>query len=151
MPILGRADVQIGGHGIQGGRKLGISVIAVDSLNLDRFRADLTVLLQKGFFEKKGLKLGRTAYIAIRWRWLRSRRRALGEVGFEILQTGMASVARVIRRCNSGDSAFGNDTTEKVKMRDERRSGRTYPLRSAAPTDSAWDRLRELLLDDSRL
>jgi hypothetical protein len=63
----------------------------------------------------------------------------------------MGFKARVIGRCNSAGSAFGNETTENVKIQDGNGRGLTYPFRSPAPTDSAWDLLRELLLDESRL
>jgi hypothetical protein len=111
----------------------------------------VAVPLHGGFLKKERLKLGGAAYIAICGRASCGRQLTLRGTVIEFLTARIAFLARSIGRWGSVDYAFGNDTTENVKTQDGSGRGLTYPIRSPAPTDSAYDLLRELLLEDNRL
>ena len=111
----------------------------------------VVVLLHGGFLKQERLKLRGAAHIAIGGRPSWGHHLILRGAVIEFLTARIAFLASDIGRCGSADYAFGNDTTENVKTQDGSGRGLTYPTRSPAPTDSACDLLRELLLEDNRL
>jgi hypothetical protein len=111
----------------------------------------VVVLPHGGFLKKERLKLGGAANIAISGRPSWDRHLTLRGTVIEFLAARIAFLAGGIGRCGSADYAFANNTTNNVKIQDGSGRGLTYPIRSPAPTDSACDLLRELLLEDNRL